>query len=160
MVLFNDMLIPANFDDEIISIEQLQEQIQTVDITTDGNHLFFANGILTHNSGNGQGYAGADISMNNTSESAGINMDADAIFALYQLQGERDLGRLNIKILKNRLGGHVDKTFPMMVDYDTLKMTDWNAEYDDDEYDSLTPTPIKKNTTSTEDEVNKVFQDL
>lgn len=146
------------FNDEIISIQQLEEQVETVDIMTDGNHLFFANGILTHNSGNGQGYAGADISMNNTSESAGINMDADAIFALYQLQGERDLGRINIKILKNRLGGHVDKTFPMMVDYDTLKMTDWNADYDDQEYDSLTPN--KKILQSTEDEVNKVFQDL
>lgn len=146
------------FEDEIISIQQLEEQMETIDITTDGNHLFFANGILTHNSGNGQGYAGADISMNNTSESAGINMDADAIFALYQLEGERDLGRINIKILKNRLGGHVDKTFPMMVDYDTLKMSDWNCEYDDQEYDSLTPN--KKIPQSTEDEVNKVFQDL
>lgn len=47
---------------------------------------------------------GDDISMNNTSDSAGINMDADAIFALYQLEGERELGRINIKILKNRLG--------------------------------------------------------
>lgn len=146
------------FNDEIISIEELNEQIETVDITTDGNHLFFANKILTHNSGNGQGYAGADISMNNTSESAGINMDADAIFALYQLQGERDLGRLNIKILKNRLGGHVDKTFPMMVDYDTLKMTDWECEYQDDQYDVLTPN--KKISSTTQDEVNKVFQDL
>ena len=37
------------------------------------------------------GYAGEDISMNNTSDSAAINMDADAIFALYQLEGEREL---------------------------------------------------------------------
>lgn len=50
------------------------------------------------------GYAGEEISMNNTSDSTGINMDADAIFALYQLEGERELGRINIKILKNRLG--------------------------------------------------------
>lgn len=42
--------------------------------------------------------------MNNTSDSTGINMDADAIFALYQLEGERELGRINVKILKNRLG--------------------------------------------------------
>ena len=52
----------------------------------------------------GTGYAGAEIDMSNTSDSAGINMDADAIFALYQLEGERELGRINIKILKNRLG--------------------------------------------------------
>lgn len=51
----------------------------------------------------GGGYAGEEISMNNTSDSAGINMDADAIFALYQLEGERELGRINVKVLKNRL---------------------------------------------------------
>jgi hypothetical protein len=64
--------------------------------------------------------------MNNTSDSTGINMDADAIFALYQLEGERELGRINVKILKNRLGGYVDTTFPMMVNYETLKFSDWN----------------------------------
>ena len=51
----------------------------------------------------GTGYAGEEISMNNTSDSASINMDADAIFALYQLEGERELGRINVKILKNRV---------------------------------------------------------
>ena len=61
------------------------------------------------------GYAGEEISMNNTSDSTGINMDADAIFALYQLDGERELGRINVKILKNRLGGYVDTAFPMSV---------------------------------------------
>ena len=42
------------------------------------------------NRGN-SGYAGEDISMNNTSDSSAINMDADAIFALYQLEGEREI---------------------------------------------------------------------
>jgi replicative DNA helicase len=45
----------------------------------------------TQSNRSGTGYAGEDISMNNTSDSAAINMDADAIFALYQLEGEREL---------------------------------------------------------------------
>ena len=41
-------------------------------------------------------------------------------------------GRINVKILKNRLGGYVDRTFPMMVNYNTLKITDWSGEIEDD----------------------------
>lgn len=42
--------------------------------------------------------------MDNTSDSSSINMDADALFALYQTTGERELNRINVKILKNRFG--------------------------------------------------------
>ena len=126
-----DKLIQRTFftckDDEIISIEEYGIN-EVIDIEVTGDHLFFANNLLTHNSGTG--YAGDDISMNNTSDSAGINMDADAIFALYQLEGERELGRINIKILKNRLGGYVNECFPMAVNYDTLKFSDWNGSSD------------------------------
>lgn len=34
--------------------------------------------------------------------------------------------------MKNRLGGYVDRTFPMMVNYETLKITDWSGEIEDD----------------------------
>ena len=66
--------------------------------------------------------------MNNTSDSSGINMDADVIFALYQLEGEREIGRLNLKILKNRLGGYVDRTISFNVDYETLKISDMEED--------------------------------
>ena len=75
--------------------------------------------------------------MNNTSDSAGINMDADALFALYQMEGEREMNRMNIKILKNRLGGFVDRTFQMYVNYETLKISDWNGSDDDTELDEM-----------------------
>lgn len=87
---------------------------------------------------------GTDISMNNTSDSASINMDADAIFALFQLEGERELGRVNVKILKNRLGGYVETIFPMMVNYETLKISDWNQENDADDASKL----IQENITN------------
>jgi len=37
-------------EDEIIFIEEMEEDIETMDIEVDGDHLFDANGILTHNS--------------------------------------------------------------------------------------------------------------
>ena len=115
-------------------------------------------------SGSG-GYAGEDISMNNTSDSAAINMDADAIFALYQLEGERELGRINIKILKNRLGGYVETIFPMSVNYDTLKISEWNQETDSDVTSSIlkNDTNIDEKTCinkKEQDEINELFGEI
>lgn len=103
--------------------------------------------------------------MNNTSDSAGINMDADAIFAVYQLEGERELGRINIKILKNRLGGYVDQSFPMKVNYDTLNVSDWDSDDETDcmseitEYTSKNEETDSKNTTESS-EINDIFKNL
>lgn len=92
--------------------------------------------VQANRSGSGGGYAGADIDMGNVSESSGITATADALMALFQLEGERDLGRINLKILKNRLGGYLDKVIPFKVDYETLRMTDWN-ENNEDESDGV-----------------------
>ena len=148
--------------DEIISIEEYKE-VPVIDIEVTGNHLFYANDLLTHNSGS-SGYAGEDISMNNTSDSAGINMDADAIFAAYQLEGERELGRINIKILKNRLGGYVDQSFPMKVNYETLNVSDWDSDSDSDYDEDFTtnedkPESNSKQTTESS-EINDIFKNL
>ena len=113
--------------DEIISIEECGNN-NVIDIEVDGNHLFFANNLLTHNSGNGGGYAGADIDMSNVSESSGITATADALFALYQLEGEREQGVINLKVLKNRLGGFVGSTVKFSVNYETLKIKDMVEE--------------------------------
>lgn len=101
--------------------------------------------------------------MNNTSDSASINMDADAIFALYQLEGERELGRINVKILKNRLGGYVDTIFPMSVNYDTLKITDWDNSNDTYDLNDINTSDINNNakTNTTESsEINDIFNQL
>ena len=118
------------YNDQIVSIKPVGKN-KTVDITTDGNHLFLANDILTHNSSGG--YAADDsISMDNTSESSAINMDADCLFALFQGKGDRQSGILHVKILKNRLGGFVDRTFIMTVDYTTLKITQNDGQIEND----------------------------
>ena len=113
--------------DEIVSIEEYENN-DVIDIEVDGNHLFYANELLTHNSGSGGGYAGADIDMSNVSESSGITATADALFALYQLEGERENGVINLKVLKNRLGGYVGSTIKFSVNYETLKIKDMIEE--------------------------------
>lgn len=94
--------------------------------------------VQANRSASSGGYAGANIDMSNVSESSGITATADALMALYQLEGEREIGRINLKILKNRLGGFVDRTIPFNVDYETLKMSDMIENSDSaDEKDIL-----------------------
>ena len=59
-------------------------------------------------------------------------------------------GRMNVKILKNRLGGYVDRTFPMMVNYNTLKITDWSGSIDDCDEDTLIELENNTNITTVE----------
>lgn len=89
------------------------------------------------NRGNGGYAADESISMDNTSQSSAINMDADCLFALFQGNGDRQSGILHVKILKNRLGGFVDRTFIMMVDYNTLKITENEQGIENDLSDTL-----------------------
>ena len=110
-------------EDEIVSIE-LCEAEETIDITTDGDHLFFANGILTHNSG----FDTNDVSMEHISESTGIVHTADFMSALWQQEGDAEASRINMKILKNRFGGLIGKNLEFHINYNTLRITDMQNE--------------------------------
>lgn len=110
-------------------VGNISKQLRAVSVET---KIPILSATQTNRSGSG-GYSTEDISMSDTSDSASINMDADALFALFQMDGDRQAGRLNVKILKNRLGGFVDSIFLMYSDYTTLKITDWdNTDYEDD----------------------------
>lgn len=75
-------------------------EIDTIDISCDGNNLFYANGILTHNSG----FNSSDIDMTDVSESFGLSFTADLMLALISSDEMENLGQLMIKQVKNRYG--------------------------------------------------------
>ena len=104
-------------------IEEVGEK-ETIDIELDGDHLFFANSILTHNSG----FDTSDVTLANVSESAGIAQTADFVCALFQQEGDREANRIFGKILKNRLGGQLStsmkSTMEFHIDYETLRLSD------------------------------------
>jgi hypothetical protein len=79
--------------DKIIEIVELDER-ETIDIEVSGNHLFLANGILTHNSN-------SDVGLEDTSESFGLPATADFMFALISTEELESLGQLMVKQLKN-----------------------------------------------------------
>ena len=73
---------------------------------------------------NTEGMSSAEIDMQNVSESRGIVHTVDALFALYQLDEDRENGIINLKIIKNRLGGQVGKRGVFKLDPETLTLAD------------------------------------
>ncbi len=84
------------------------------------------------------GYAKEDIDIDSASESSAIIATADVIIALFQTPEERLENKINLKILKNRLGGYIGAIIPIKVNYETLRMSDWNDDLD------KSPEQIKK----------------
>ena len=107
-------------EDEIISINSLGKR-KTIDITTNGNNLFFANDILTHNSG----HSSSDFGMEDTSESFGLPMTADLFLALIQTDELAEQNQIVVKQLKNRLNDlNYLKRFIIGVDKTRMKLYD------------------------------------
>ena len=82
---------------KIISIEVVGIE-DTVDFELDGDRLFYANGILTHNSG----MQSSDIEMTDIAESIGIPGVCDFMLAATRSEEMDAIGQLGFKQLKNR----------------------------------------------------------
>lgn len=81
--------------------------------------------VITGSQLNREGYNTSAVSMSNTSESAGINHHSDFIAALYQEDGDRQANKLNMVILKNRLGGMIGKVNEYFINYKNLQLKDY-----------------------------------
>tara|TARA_R110000868_G_scaffold44288_10_gene148076 strand:- start:1756 stop:2220 length:465 start_codon:yes stop_codon:yes gene_type:complete len=79
---------------EIVSIEETGE-MDMIDIEVSGNHLFYANDILTHNSS-------SDLGLEDTSESFGLPATADFMFGLQTSEEMESRNQILVKQLKNR----------------------------------------------------------
>ena len=82
---------------KIVAIEECGV-IDMIDIETTGNRLFYANDILTHNSG----FSNTDVELTDTSESFGLPATADFMFALISTEELEKLNQIMVKQLKNR----------------------------------------------------------
>ena len=101
------MLQVADFKDEIISIEPVG-LLPTVDISVDGDHYYFCNGILTHNS-------------------FGLPATADFMFALISDDNLQQQNQFLIKILKNRYNDVMqNRKFLIGVDRSRMKLYNIN----------------------------------
>ena len=110
------------FLDEIVSITKLEEDY-TIDISVSGNNLFFANEILTHNSG----VNSTDVDLSNISDSVAISYTVDFQCAIITSDQLDELGQIMFKQLKNRWNS-LDYYRKFCVGVDRAKMKLFNLE--------------------------------
>ncbi len=129
---------------KILKIEELDER-ELIDIEVSGNHLFYANAILTHNSS-------SDVELTDTSESFGLPATADLMFALISTEELEGLGQILVKQLKNRYNDPtIHKRFVIGIDRAKMRLYDCeqSAQQDildngkDEEYDYEEKKPKK-----------------
>ena len=114
---------------KILEIEELDER-ELVDIEVSGNHLFYANDILTHNSS-------SDVDLTDTSESFGLPATADLMFALISTEELEQLGQIMVKQLKNRYNDPtMNKRFIVGIDRAKMRLYDCEQTAQDDILDS------------------------
>ena len=105
------------FNDEIISIECVGED-ETLDFEVEGDHLFFGNDILIHNSSINKDSKEVDNS--SIADSLGSAMTADFLCMLAQTEKQKEVGQITFKITKNRYTG-MTREFDMDVDYKKMR---------------------------------------
>ena len=122
---------------EVVSIEEIGE-MDMIDIEVSGNHLFYANDILTHNSN-------SDVGLEDTSESFGLPATADFMFALISSDQLRSLNQIMVKQLKNRYSdlGNLER---FVVGIDRAKMRIYDCEQSAN--DDLLNSPNRKTNDS------------
>lgn len=121
-------------EDEIVEITYIGEQ-ETIDINTSGNRLFYANGILTHNS------AVEEIEFDHSHISGGISKinTADNVFGIFTSRSMRERGQYQLQLMKTRSSSGVGQKIELEFNVETLRITDPNLE------EGSTPTQPKLN---------------
>lgn len=114
---------------KILKIEEIDER-EMIDIEVSGNHLFYANNILTHNSS-------SDVEITDTSESWGLPATADFLVALISTEELEGLNQIMIKQLKNRYGDKsILKRFVVGIDRAKMRLYDVEQSAQKDILDS------------------------
>lgn len=102
----------------ITKIEELDEEIEMLDIEVSGDHLFFANNILTHNSS-------SDVEITDTAESFGLPATADLMIALISTEQLEKMNQLLVKQLKNRYNDvNKNKRFTVGIERSKMRLYD------------------------------------
>lgn len=105
--------------DEIESIEYIG-LVDTIDINVTGEHLFYANDILTHNS------AVEEIEFDHSHISGGLSkiMTADNVIGIFTSRAMKERGRYQIQFMKTRSSSGVGQKVDLEFNIDTLRISD------------------------------------
>lgn len=106
------------------SRETMYQDIQEVTEKLRALSYHFLVPVWTATQANGNGINNENIGLEHISESKSQGHTADFFAGLYQMPEDRENGIINVRILKNRLGGKVGKVIPMKVNSENLLLTD------------------------------------
>jgi len=132
-------------EDEIISIEEYGI-IDTIDIEVDSrSRLFFANDILTHNSG----WDTSDLTISTVSESGALLHTVDGLFGIVTNPEMKSKGELYIKYLADRVSGleNTRKKFEFNRKYGRIS-EDTSSQIEDMDFFVGKPGGFKKTSQS------------
>lgn len=132
--------------DKIVCIEELDIS-DAIDIEVSGNHLFYANDILTHNSN-------SDVDITDTSESFALPATVDFMLALVTSEELESLGQIMAKQLKNRYTD-LGKCKRFVIGVDKIKMKLYDVEESAQDLMDDTPVMDKGDFGDREKAVNK-----
>lgn len=106
-------------EDEIVSIEYVGEE-DTIDINVSGNRLFYANGILTHNS------AVEEVEFDHSHISGGISKinTADNVFGIFTSRSMRENGKYQLQLMKTRSSNGVGHKIDLKFNVESLRIED------------------------------------
>jgi hypothetical protein len=108
-----------DYNDEIVAINYIGIE-ETIDINTNGNRLFWSNGILTHNSSFDETeFTGASIA-------GGLSKlnTADILFGIFTSRMMKERGAIQLQFMKTRNSGGVDSKVDLDFDVNSLRITD------------------------------------
>lgn len=108
-------------EDEIVEIIELEEE-KTIDISVDNpTRTFFANNVLTHNSGFG---ASGQLSLSNIAESSGLGHTVDWMGGLIQDEVMYANNEYFLQTMLNRNEGYKNSRKKFLIDYRFMRLTE------------------------------------
>ena len=118
VVDYLNLILPNNKTDSMYSgIMEVVEKLRTLSYK-------FNVPVITATQANRQGMNNENISMEHVSESGGIAHTVDFLGGLYQMDEDREHGIINMRVIKNRLGGSVGKVIPFSMNPENLVLKD------------------------------------
>lgn len=112
--------------------------------------------VVTATQANGEGMNNENIGMEHVSESKGIAHTVDFLAALWQLDEERAQGIINMRILKNRLGGRVSNLIKFKQNSHNLILEDTSFSPNQEVEPSAPLANIDEETMSLADSIGDI----
>jgi len=126
-------------EDEIISIEYIGKR-NTIDITVEDSHMYFANDIYTHNSG----FSAEWLEAGHTGGSIKRVQKTHLLLSIAKTQAQRENDLANIKIIKARFAKDGQQIEDCIFNNDTLEIratnNSWRStvkKYDEKDLESI-----------------------